>query len=96
MSTYHDEDFISLAGFMEELTQVDYYLEDQFQDQTIATQVKHVEIESPCQLDVVLDEEGKVSIGAIPPLYYLNTSFMPVFHAIKVTIDTTVNDEYEQ
>ncbi len=88
MSKQENEDFIGLSDFMEELTEVDYYLEDRFGDQTIASHIKQVEIESPCQMHIDVDEHGHVSIGAIPPMYYISTSFMPVFHNIKVTIET--------
>jgi len=95
MSKYEDEDFIALSSFIKELAQVDYYLEEQFEDKTIAAHVKSVEIESPCQMDVAVDESGNVSIGTIPPMYYVSTSFMPVFHNIKLTIDTELDGNNE-
>ena len=88
MSKDENEDFIGLADFIEEIADVDYYLEDQYQNQHIVSQVAQVAIESPCQLNITVDDEGQVAIGAIPPMYYVSTSFMPVFHNIKITIDT--------
>jgi hypothetical protein len=56
-----------------------------------------VGIESPVQLDINVDENGKVIIGSSPPLYYLSTGIMPVFHtmrfnAVIVETETKITD----
>lgn len=50
----------------------------------IRMRIYEVGIESPVQLDLIVDENGKVTIGSSPPLYYVETGVMPVFHSIKL------------
>jgi hypothetical protein len=40
-------------------------------------------VESPVELDVVRDEQGRLQIGSIPPLYSVDTSIRPVFHHLR-------------
>jgi hypothetical protein len=41
------------------------------------------EIESPVELDVVRDAEGRLGIGSTPPIYPLSTTVSPVFHRLR-------------
>ncbi len=41
------------------------------------------EIESPVELNVVRDEDGKLQIGSTPPLYYVDTSYRPAYHKLR-------------
>jgi hypothetical protein len=43
-------------------------------------------VEMPVEIDLGVDENGVVHIGSTPPIYYANTSILPVFHNLKVTI----------
>ncbi len=46
--------------------------------------IYEVDIESPLQLDVIVNEAGEVIIGSSPPLYYMETGVMPVFHGLRI------------
>jgi hypothetical protein len=50
------------------------------------------EIESPVELDIVLDEHGALQIGSTPPLYYVNTSLRPSYHKLRITAEVTGGD----
>lgn len=45
------------------------------------------EIESPVELDIVRNEDGRLQIGSTPPLYYVDTSFRPSFHKLRFRAD---------
>ena len=49
--------------------------------------ISSISIDMPVQLDVVMDENGQVHLGTTPPLYHLETSFMPVFHQLWFTFE---------
>ncbi|WP_044398256.1 hypothetical protein [Lacinutrix sp. Hel_I_90] len=83
-----DEDFIALHEFILEMANVDFYLTEHFLDEEIVLKPKKIETQTPVQLAIEIDENNEVKIGAIPPMYYVETTFMPVFHNIKLTIET--------
>ena len=41
------------------------------------------EIESPVELDLSRDSDGKLRIGTSPPLYPLMTTVSPVYHRLR-------------
>jgi hypothetical protein len=43
------------------------------------------DVEMPVELDISRDDSGQLRIGSTPPLYYVDTSFRPSYHRIKVT-----------
>lgn len=49
--------------------------------------VSSIALDMPVQLDVVVDENGQVTLGATPPLYKVETSFEPVFHQLRFTFE---------
>lgn len=49
--------------------------------------VSSIALDMPIQLDVVVDENGKVMLGATPPLYKVETSFETVFHQLRFTFE---------
>ena len=52
-----------------------------------------VEMSIPIQLDLHVNDDGRVTIGGSPPLFYVDTTVMPVFHQLKVTINVNENSE---
>jgi len=49
-------------------------------------QVEKIKAGFPLQMDIQVDEDGQVVLGGSPPLYYFETSVMPVFHNLKITL----------
>lgn len=92
MSDYINEDFIEFNEFIEELASIDSYMDKRIDHQIVAMQVEKITTETACQLSIEVDSDGAVSIGTIPPMYYLETSFMPVFHNIKINFELEENN----
>ena len=87
MKDFEDDFFISLSSFVEELTELDYSIKESLNDENISQTIECIKMETSCQLLINVDENGAVQIGAIPPMYYLETSIMPIFHTIKLNIE---------
>jgi hypothetical protein len=51
------------------------------------------EIESPVELNVFRDEDGKLRIGSTPPIYYVDTSFRPSYHRISFKAELSEETE---
>jgi len=49
--------------------------------------IDRYEIESPIELDIAVSPGGAVEIGAVPPLYRVDTSLRPSFHALRFTAE---------
>jgi hypothetical protein len=45
----------------------------------------NLEVEMPVELDISQDGSGQLRIGSVPPLYYVDTTFRPSYHRLKVT-----------
>ena len=54
----------------------------------VAMGIEKLSMDIPIQLEVVTNEDRSVAIGATPPLYKLDTSFSPVFHQLRFTIES--------
>lgn len=87
MSDKENKDFIELNEFMKELIKANQGVVSSYEDTMTHTLVEKATMGTPCQLNITVNDEGKVSLGCIPPLYYVETSFMPVFHQIEVSIE---------
>lgn len=85
-----DEAMLAFGEFVAEMTDVDGYLYDS--EEAAAMQVEEVELSMPVQLDLVVSDRGDVVVGSSPPLYYAETTFLPVFHQLKVRISATKNN----
>ena len=51
----------------------------------VRSHITECTIEMPIELDVSRDESGALVLGSTPPLYYVNTTFLPSFHRIRLT-----------
>jgi hypothetical protein len=49
--------------------------------------VERITLDMPVQLEVVLNNDGSVNLGTTPPLYRIDTSFNPIFHQLKFTME---------
>lgn len=55
-------------------------------DTGLCMQVERASIDTPVELDVCVDENGAVSILGAPPTQHVETTYMPVFHQIEITV----------
>ena len=84
-----DEAMLEMGEFVSQMTDVDGDLADA--ETGTALRVEKVSMSMPIQLDLLVREDGSVILGASPPLYYADTTFMPVFH--QLTINLIVEEE---
>lgn len=91
-----DEAFLSFAEMIEELSDLDGRAIGAADDELIDMQIARAEIGLPVQLDIVVDEAGHPTIGSVPPLYYVPTSVMPVFHQLSITLTSNRRNHHDQ
>ena len=53
--------------------------------------VEKLEIELPFEMDVLVEVDGRVRLAGGPPTQYTETTIMPVFHQIKVSVTGDIN-----
>ncbi|MEM6697334.1 MAG: hypothetical protein AAF806_07710 [Bacteroidota bacterium] len=82
-----DEAMLSFAELIEQLSDIDGQVAGIEGDEAITMEIEKVKMELPFQLDIAVDENGKVTLGGTPPLYYLETSFTPIFHQISLNLE---------
>jgi hypothetical protein len=80
-----DEALSPFSGLLEQLSDLDGWLDDP--QWGVQMQLENADLELPVQLQVGVGEQGRIVIGASPPLYFLETSIMPVFHQITVRVE---------
>lgn len=56
---------------------------------------EHIEVDIPVELEILVDENGEVTIGSAPPTQQIETTFMPVIHRMRVKI-TDLKKLYER
>ena len=61
-------------------------------DAGVRSYIRRFAIESPVELDVSWDEDGRLRIGSTPPLYYVNTSLRPAYHRMRFRAELTDED----
>lgn len=58
----------------------------------VRSRVTGVELETPVELDIRVDDDGRVSLGGSPPLYHLETSWLPVLHQVRFSAERGASD----
>ncbi len=75
-----DEAFLPFSEMIQKMVDIDGELYTD--DRSIHSYVYEFEVNTPIEIDVIVDEFGKVKLGIIPPLYRVETSFRPSYHSI--------------
>lgn len=78
-----DEAFIPASAIVGQIVSVDGEVVDR--ETGIRFWIDRFEIELPLELSIARDADGRLEIGSTPPLYYVDTSFRPSYHRIRVT-----------
>ncbi len=86
-----DEAMLEMSELVAEMTDIDGYIEDI--EMGTSMSLEYVEMDMPVQLDIDVLEDGSLSLGGAPPLYYVATTILPVFHQLKVKISVTEKSE---
>ena len=84
-----DEAMLEMSEFIAQMTDVEGYLYDL--DMLTSMQLEKVNLSIPIQLDLHVMEDGSVRLGGSPPLYYADTTFLPVFHQMNINIKLNEN-----
>src|SRR5215813_12399788 len=84
-----DEAFIPLSKMIEGVTDIsgEIYTDDQ----SIHSYIYAFDVSTPIELDVFKDENGKLQIGSVPPIYRVPTTFRPLYHSISLNMKK-IND----
>jgi hypothetical protein len=51
----------------------------------VRSQITRCTIELPIEIDLSRDESGALVLGSAPPIYYVDTTYRPSYHRIRVT-----------
>jgi hypothetical protein len=82
--TAMDEAFAPFAGNVTAFADVLGLFEDAQGIQRF--RVTALSVETPVELVVQTDSDGAVRLGAAPPLYRVDTTVLPVFHRLRMTL----------
>ena len=75
-----DEAFLPFNEMVQKMISIDGELYTE--DKGIHSYIYEMEVSTPIEMDILVDEYGKVKLGIIPPLYRVETSFRPSYHTI--------------
>ena len=82
-----DEAMLEMGEFIVQMSDFNGHLFDP--DSLTSFQLEEVDLSMPVQLDLLVQDDGAVTLGGSPPLYYADTTILPVFHQLKVKIRVT-------
>lgn len=80
-----DEILIPFAEMVQQLVDYGEPLEDPLADQ--AMMIEKVKVEMPVEIKVLVDDAGQASLKSNAPTQSTETTIMPVFHWLKLTIE---------
>jgi hypothetical protein len=87
VKTVIDEAFMPFAAIVARMLAFSGEIVDE--EAGVRSYIYRCEIESPVELDVVKGEDGTLQIGSTPPLYYVDTSFRPAYHKLRLKAELT-------
>jgi hypothetical protein len=90
---YHliDKASIAVSDFMQGLSD----FEGQLQNDVCSMSIERILLDMPFELEVKTGSRGDIVLGSSPPTQKIETSFMPVFHRIKMNIEVTHKSDEE-
>ncbi len=97
--TVREEDlFPSLSGMLEEVLTPQIMVDNEnqiSQDDTLAyaMYVDTLTLDLPIEIQTLRDEEKQMQLGVSPPTQWLETSVMPVWHRVRVTLECDEHGE---
>jgi len=80
-----DEAMLPFSELVEELASIEAQAGSK--QMGVIMEIERLKAGLPLQLDLLTDENGRVVLGGSPPLYYVETTFLPVFHSITYTLE---------
>ncbi|MEL6440786.1 MAG: hypothetical protein AAFQ80_16210 [Cyanobacteria bacterium J06621_8] len=80
-----NEILIPFAEMVQQLVDYGEPLEDSTGDRTMA--IEKVTVDMPVEFKVLVDDDGQASLKSNAPTQSTETSIMPVFHRLKLTVE---------
>ena len=80
-----DEAFIPFSAMLAKIASFEGEIYDEVQG--VRSYINRFEIETPIEMDVARDEDGQIRLGVVPPLYRVDTTFEPSYHAIRFSAE---------
>lgn len=79
-----DEAYASFVDNITAFANIPGIFEDPYHVQRL--RVSRIEVETPFELDLRTSQERVSALGSAPPLYRTETTIMPVFHTLRLTL----------
>lgn len=86
-----DRASIAVNDFMQGLS----VFEGQLQNDVCSMSIERIILEMPFELEVKTGSNGDIVLGSSPPTQKIETTFMPVFHRIKMNIEVIHKSDEE-
>ena len=80
-----DEAFIPFSAMLAKIAAFEGEIYDE--ERGIHFYIDRYEIDTPVEMTIDRDEDGKLRLGVVPPLYRVDTTFEPSYHAIRFSAD---------
>ena len=80
-----NEILISFADMVQQLVDYGEPLEDPLSERTMM--IEQVKVEMPVEIKVSVDDDGQASLKSNAPTQSTETTIMPVFHRLKLTVE---------
>jgi hypothetical protein len=77
-----DSAFLTFSDALAEM--LDFRGEIMDEKAGVRSHITQCTIELPIELDVSRDESGALVLGSAPPIYYVDTSYRPSYHRLRV------------
>jgi hypothetical protein len=86
-----DKASLAVNDFMQGLSA----FEGEIENDVCKMSIERIILDMPFELEVKTDSSGDIVLGSCPPTQKIETSFMPVFHRIKMNIEVTHKSDEE-
>ncbi|NEQ76485.1 MAG: hypothetical protein F6K23_27695 [Okeania sp. SIO2C9] len=80
-----NEILIPFADMVQQLVDYGEPLEDPFSNQAMI--IEKVKVEMPVEIKVLVEDDGKTTLKSNAPTQSTETTIMPVFHQMKITVE---------
>ncbi len=80
-----NEILIPFADMVQQLVDYGEPLEDPLSERTMA--IERVKVDLPVEINVLVDDDGQASLKSNAPTQNTETTIMPVFHRLKLTVE---------
>ena len=80
----YDEFLHPFGRLFEGIADLDAHLADL--DAGVAFELDRADVDTPIEVDAVVADDGAVTLTSAPPTQHVETTYMPVFHRVRMTV----------